>query len=267
MDGNTTWKHQHAYAKMLIAGSLNQARRIIEKYDDVLYGPAPEELVGTCHHEIRKLISSEECRNYLEKKDCTDKASVDMGDKFIKKIVEAVSPILPITLRNKALDGSYLRTGLHLLGAAEFLFTHLESDVRGQANPAGMIGMCTAMHAELERSAIWNEELSNFRDFMKEMKAQYQTCFGLGKSFLKDSKRRSRNTQGRSSYRNPHFQNQGFGLMHNQFPVAGGRGGGMSTGMGRGLQDIASLRSRGICFNFRAGSCGRGTTCKFLHTN
>ena len=40
VDGNTTWKHQDAYCKMLIVGCLNQARRILEKYDHILYGPS-----------------------------------------------------------------------------------------------------------------------------------------------------------------------------------------------------------------------------------
>ena len=38
----TTWKHQKEYAKMVIAGYLNQAKSIFEK-DDV-YGPTPEKL-------------------------------------------------------------------------------------------------------------------------------------------------------------------------------------------------------------------------------
>ena len=38
VEGNTTWKHQDAYCKMVIAGCLNQLKRILQKYDDVLYG-------------------------------------------------------------------------------------------------------------------------------------------------------------------------------------------------------------------------------------
>ena len=44
-DGTTAWKQQDAYCKMLIAGCLNQAKRILEKFDNILYGPAPEELI------------------------------------------------------------------------------------------------------------------------------------------------------------------------------------------------------------------------------
>ena len=42
VSGNTTWSHQNLYAKMMIAGCLNQSRRIIEKFDEILFGPAPE---------------------------------------------------------------------------------------------------------------------------------------------------------------------------------------------------------------------------------
>ena len=196
VDANTTWKHQNAYAKQLIAGCLNQARRIIEKYDEVLFGPAPEELVVSTHHAIRGLLDSEDCQEYLSTKDCETEAAISTGDHFVKKIVAAVSPILPITLRNKSLDGSYLRTALHLLGATEFLFAQYEKDIRVQANPAGVVGLSTAMHGEFERTTIWNEELKGFRDFMRDIKTQYQTCYGLGPSFPNDAtKRISRRTR------------------------------------------------------------------------
>ena len=41
VEGNTTWTLQKTFVKMLTAGCLNQAKRIVEKYDEVLYGPAP----------------------------------------------------------------------------------------------------------------------------------------------------------------------------------------------------------------------------------
>ena len=50
VDGATTWKHQNAYAKMMMAGCLNQAKRIIQRFDDILFGPAPEELILGTHH-------------------------------------------------------------------------------------------------------------------------------------------------------------------------------------------------------------------------
>ena len=36
VEGNTTWKHQDVYCKMLIAGCLNQSKRILQKYDEIL---------------------------------------------------------------------------------------------------------------------------------------------------------------------------------------------------------------------------------------
>ena len=57
-------------------------------------------------------------------------------------------------LRNKALDGIYLRTALHLLSAAEMLFAQYEADVKKQANPTGAVGMCPGMHAKLEKAVI-----------------------------------------------------------------------------------------------------------------
>lgn len=139
---------------MLIAGCLNQARRIIEKFDDVLFGPSPEELVETTHNKIKEILSSEESKNFFACKDNVDEDSIVATEDFVKKLVEAVSPIVPITLRNKSLDGSYLRTALHLLGATEFLFAQYETDIRVQANPAGAVGLSSAMHGEFERTTI-----------------------------------------------------------------------------------------------------------------
>ena len=139
---------------MLIAGCLNQSRRIIEKFDDVLFGASPEKLVETTHSKIKNILGTEGCQRFLASKDNVDEASVLATDNFVKKLVEAVSPIVPITLRNRSLDGSYLRTALHLLGATEFLFAQYETDIRVQANPAGAVGLCSAMHGEFERTTI-----------------------------------------------------------------------------------------------------------------
>ena len=139
---------------MLIAGCLNQARRIIGKFDDVLFGPSPEELVETTHNKIKDILGSEECQSFSASKDNVNEDSVIATENLVRKLVEAVSPIVPITLRNKSLDGSYLRTALHLLGATEFLFAQYETDIRVQANPAGAVGLSTAMHAEFERTTV-----------------------------------------------------------------------------------------------------------------
>ena len=49
-----------------------------------------------------------------------DNDSVALCDEFVKKIVGTVSPIIPIALRNKALDGGYLRTALNLMAVQNF---------------------------------------------------------------------------------------------------------------------------------------------------
>ena len=268
VDGNTTWKHQDAYCKMLIAGCLNQARRILEKYDDILYGPSPEKLIEMTHSSIRDLLTSDRCQTFLKRVGDPDQASVDSCDQFVKNIVEAVSPIIPISLRNKTLDGGYLRTALHFLGAAEFLFAQYFPDTRQQANPAGAVGMSTAMHAEFHRSAIYNEELKPLRDFMKEMKAQYQTSLGLGTPFNKDSgsraKRRGqagrRGGRGRgfsSGYQQPFF---GAGNYLNSAGVPGVTQPVASNGRG-----VAGPMRGRLCYDFQAGRCNRGRGCRFLH--
>ena len=35
VDGKTTWSHQNLYAKMMIAGCLDQSKTIIGKFDDI----------------------------------------------------------------------------------------------------------------------------------------------------------------------------------------------------------------------------------------
>ena len=103
---------------------------------------------------------------------------------------------------------------------------------------------------------------------MRDMKSQYQTCFGLGVPFANDATRkggkRARGAQRRALWRNQNsYQNSPQLGSPFAVSVAGGRGRGE-----RGLtqQELGWLRSRGICFDFRAGSCGRGAACKFLHT-
>ena len=49
---------------MVIAGCLNQARSIFEKFDDILYGPAPEKLVVETNEAIRKLLLSQESQEF-----------------------------------------------------------------------------------------------------------------------------------------------------------------------------------------------------------
>ena len=107
---------------MIIAGAINQAKRIVQKFDTVLHGAKPEVLVEETHKAIRGILQSKEGREFVRDLDCTEAAKVSAGDKVVMRIVEAVAPIIPITIRDKALDGGYLRTALQFLGAAEFMF-------------------------------------------------------------------------------------------------------------------------------------------------
>ena len=43
------------------------------------------------------------------------------------------------------------------------------------------------MHAEFERSVLWQQDLRNFSEFIKDMRSQYQTSLGLGVCFPNDS--------------------------------------------------------------------------------
>ena len=79
---------------------MNQAKRIVEKYDDILYGPAPELLVNDTHSAIRALLKSPEYRSFIDGGNDREEQSADAGDEFVRKIMEAVSPILPVALRN-----------------------------------------------------------------------------------------------------------------------------------------------------------------------
>ena len=83
---------------MVIAGCMNQARSIFEKFDEILHGPAPEKLVEETHKSVRKLLMSQECQVFHSLVGKTDKDAVAAGDNFIRKLTEAVAPILPITL-------------------------------------------------------------------------------------------------------------------------------------------------------------------------
>ena len=148
VEGKTTWRHQDAYCKMIMAGCLNQAKRILQMYDSVLNGESPEVLVQSTHRKIRDLLRSRECDEFFTNHDGASGTDDSKANEFIKKIVQAVAPIVPITLRDKSLDGTYLRQALHMLGAVELLFAQYQTDVREHANPAGVVGLASAMHCE-----------------------------------------------------------------------------------------------------------------------
>ena len=268
--GTSSWKHQNAYAKMMIAGCMNQAKRIFEKFDEVLYGPAPEQLIKETHQTIRGLLHSEDCAKFLAAKgDEVSSEGVDYQN-FIKKIVEAVSPIIPVTLRNKTLDGGYLRTALLLLSAAEFLFAQYEQDVREKANPAGVVGMAVAMHAEFKRSTLYNEDLKTVQEFGRDLQSQYQTSMGLGSSFGKDSmtrgRSRSRNFRGRGGYASSRPYQGWASSQTTQQPFAASTRGLANVRAGRGHSNLLSMRRRGACFDYQAGTCLRGGACRYHHS-
>ena len=261
VEGSTTWKHQNAYSKMVIAGCVNQAKRIIQKFDAVLHGSKPEALVEGSHKTIKEIFLSPEGRAFFRDLECTEATRVAACDKIIMKVVEAIAPIVPITIRDKALDGGYLRTALQFLGAAEFMFAQYESDVRTQANPNGVVGLSAAMHDEFERAVVFNAKLKPLQEFMSEMKSQYQTSLGLGSPFPKDFGGRSRQRNNR----------RGLGrsfLSRNRFPA-------LSSGRGlQGQQErfgtsqtagAIPIRGRGPCYAFQEGTCRRGAACRFSH--
>ena len=45
---------------MMIAGNINQSKRILERFDEVLYGPAPESFIEDTHRVFRELLVSKE---------------------------------------------------------------------------------------------------------------------------------------------------------------------------------------------------------------
>ena len=258
VDGKTTWKHQNNYGKVMIAGCLNQAKRILEMYDEILHGSSPEVSVQATHQKISALLRSEEGRALFCAPDGPAEPPAADSTIFVKKLIEAVAPIVPVTLRNKSLDGKYFRTALQLLTAGEILFTQYEADVRIQANPSGVVGMATALHADLENSCFYNTELKSLKEFTRDMKSQYQTSLGLGTPFKKDTypATRSRRSAGnRGYYRGLRHQ----GLSTPQIPVTSAAGGDPRRPM--------QFRGRGECYAYNAGSCLRGAACRFLYIN
>ena len=256
----------------MIAGCMNQSKRIFEKFDRVLYGQLPENLIKKTHTSIRDLLNSEEGTEFLTA-DRGELPVVGESDEIlIKKIIEAVYPIIPITLRNKDLDGSYMRTALLLLEAAELMFSKYERDIRELANPNGMVGMAESMHAEFKRSALYNEELRPVQEFARDLQAQYQTSMGMGSPFPKDvftrGRKRPGNYRGRGSYiaRN-HFQGWTNFQQAQQGPFAPAVGVGPPLGSGRGQSSLSTLRQQGICYDYRAGTCMRGAACRYRHSN
>ena len=141
---------------------------IVEKFDEILHGSEPEILVQKTHESIKDLLLSEQCRVFLRDVNSTEESSVASCDKSIKRIVQAVHPIVPITMRNKVLDAGYLRTALHLLGATELLYIRYWNDVQIEANPAGVVGIAAGMNAAIANSLAYDREQKSLSDFMHD---------------------------------------------------------------------------------------------------
>ena len=76
-----------------MAGLMNQAKRIFEKFDEVLYGPAPEVLVQEAHRSLKTLLQSDEAREFVMGVDLPNDDLDTTQTDFIKRIIESVSPI------------------------------------------------------------------------------------------------------------------------------------------------------------------------------
>ena len=141
--------------------------------------------------------------------------------------------------------------------------------IREKANPAGVVGMAVAMHAEFKRSVLYCEELKTVQEFGRDIQPQYQTSMGLGSSFGKDSmtreRSRSRRFRGRGGYNTSRpFRGWSGGLAAQQ-PFTVGTRGPTGIGTGRGQSDLLSMRQRGICYDHQAGTCLRGGACRYRH--
>ena len=269
VEGNTTWTHQDGYAKMVIAGFLNQAKKILSKYDEIFQGEPPEQLIEKTHRSIRDLLKSDDLLKFVDEADSDEQAATLRCDLFVKKIVESVAPIIPIALRNKSLDAGYFRSALHLLGAGEFLFSQYVPDIRVKSNPSGLVGMSNSVHAELKRAAMYNTVLKTPQEFAKDMRAQYQTSLGLGSPFPKDRLQseggRGKRSSSRSFFRDRRFRSGRSHQLGAGFSGSDRQSFQSPDGATRGGVRDAPLRNAPPCYDFQSGNCRRGTTCRFAH--
>ena len=153
-----------------------------------------------------------------------------------------------------------------MLGAAEVFLARYVTDIRTQANPAGIVGACTAMHAEFKRSARYTNELKPLQDFIQDIKTQYQTSLGLGRSFLNDKVSRTKRRTRDAGYARGRFWRRDS----SRIGGVGGRGSNLLTGDNfrdstYGQAAPAQLGARRICYDYQAGACRRGGLCRYLH--
>ena len=83
----TSWKHQDAYAKMLIAGCINQSKRILGNFDKILYAKSPVECAEETHKVITKLLASKEALLFQGKAEDNEGPVDPRRVKFIKRVV------------------------------------------------------------------------------------------------------------------------------------------------------------------------------------
>ena len=99
----------------MIAGCMGQSKKILAAYDEILYGSSPEKLVESTHKAISDILNTSEALRVFGKSSGEKEISEAERDLLVKRTVEAVAPIIPVTIRNKALDGTYFRTALQCL--------------------------------------------------------------------------------------------------------------------------------------------------------
>ena len=160
-----------------------------------------------------------------------------------------------------------MRTALHFLSAAELMFSRYENDIRREANPAGIVGLCNAMHTSFSQCAVANNELKSREVFIREMSTQYQTSLGMGFGFPNDSvvRKASRRTYGRGKTYSRSDLQVGYGLNRQQHRLLKAAS---ATPIGRGgLNRQAAPLARGACRSFLAGACWRGDSCRFSHSS
>lgn len=92
-------------------------KRILGKFDDLLCGFSPEEMVRTTQRDINKLLLLEEGRVFFRAVEGVVESSGVDGNTCVRKLTQTVAPNVPITLRNKSFDVKYFRTALHLLAS------------------------------------------------------------------------------------------------------------------------------------------------------
>lgn len=71
---------------MIMAGCLNQAKRILQMYDSVLHGDTPEVLVHSTHQEIRDLLQTEECREFFNNQSQAGVTKIVRGTISLRKL-------------------------------------------------------------------------------------------------------------------------------------------------------------------------------------